>query len=270
MIGQLAGWAAKVTVGICLGLIVRFFWPSSSDASHPFPYTPVDTNGDTIVDTVHSHLRSITSLEPEVFCAKSHNPGTLTDGELLSLLTNTLIYANPSSDGYRWTGIGGGRVSFVPMVLPNCGYGVEERIFYRASTSGCTDPRGRPASCFTGFFGNQYNPLTGHRERTSSEILFYIPGLTGSTSQRHFSINHETGHALGLCDGGETAPAPQGGCELNPYHFECTDSVMHPYGCPDFVWPTVWDVYSVVSLMPVGSDGGGGGGSRGCPFALPC
>jgi hypothetical protein len=256
------GWPMRITIGVCLGLIVRFFWPSDSDASHSFPFNPVDADGDTVVDDPpHQHLLSITSLQPEVFCTISYTT-QITSSQMLSMLTNTLIYANPAEG---WNGIGEGRVSFVPTALA-CGHGVDQRIDYSAQSAGCDG-----TSCLAALLAPKPNPLTSHKEYERASIVFYPPHLLGSTNERHRIINHETGHALGLCDGGRTAPDPQFGCESNPYHDKCTDSVMHSYGCPTVVWPSSSDRHSVISLMPVGSgSGGGGGGGRGCPFALPC
>jgi hypothetical protein len=87
-------------------------------------------------------------------------------------------------------------------------------------------------------------------------------------------VNHEIGHALGLCDGGPGAPSGGDGCGDWDWHDDCRDSIMHTYSgdwwnpaewCFPPQWPTHNDIETVQELVPAlgsqqgGSAAGGGG-----------
>ena len=155
--------------------------------------------------------------------------------------------------------MGAGRILFGGMegCLVECR--AEIRMFI--DEFGCGDPGPPPVykSCVDPPIQTTINPVTGHREVEIWQVRFATPHLEGSL-WRHF-INHETGHVLGLCDGGPDAPTPQFGCEDDLEHLKCTepDSVMHTHGCAHVPWPSADDRASVESLIPAGSSGGPGG-----------
>jgi hypothetical protein len=63
----------------------------------------------------------------------------------------------------------------------------------------------------------------------------------GAIINRH-AINHETGHTVGLQDGGPRADPRYS------YDFTCPQSIMHSqaYGCPvNYLWPQFNDRFNV-------------------------
>jgi hypothetical protein len=116
---------------------------------------------------------------------------------------------------------------------------------YCQPTPQSPDPAGCAKTTFpyediqSGHFG--YDPP--QYEYRAYRIYIETGPLTNSTN---FIVNHETGHALGLRDGG---PGYDG--------TGCTGSVMHSYGCSNEPWPSQADRNSVESLVPPGAGGAG-------------
>ena len=111
------------------------------------------------------------------------------------------------------------------------------------------------------------DPESGHYQQGQFEwrvglMHMDTPALKGEPAH---IINHESGHAFGLRDGGPGAPGPSPHLPPTPIHGGlCTGSVMHSYGCgpdEDLAFPTLADRVGVEDLVPSasGSSGIGGG-----------
>jgi len=80
-------------------------------------------------------------------------------------------------------------------------------------------------------------------------------------------VNHELGHAFGLCDGGPDWPieyAPR--CANDTSYDDCVESIMHTYGCGanfEREWPTAADRASVEALVPLANPSNYIGGKSG-------
>jgi hypothetical protein len=86
------------------------------------------------------------------------------------------------------------------------------------------------------------------------------------------AFNHETGHALGLCDAHPT-PAPPATPPPSPIpcgswsqDLHCVNSIMH--SCEGDTSPTSQDIDSVENLIPVGGSSQGGSAGGGCGKAF--
>jgi hypothetical protein len=74
-------------------------------------------------------------------------------------------------------------------------------------------------------------------------------------------INHEVGHAFGLCDGGPGKPPDDPNCVPMPCYGDPTIGVMHAHGCsarPD--WPSGAERAAVESMVPPPEGNSGGKG----------
>lgn len=238
-----------LAVGVLLGILARALTFSSASGSH--------------LKVPPSHLDTINDYEAEVFCvevADGSMPFDYANGRIHS----TLYLAQPDK---HWDGLGDMgnlRVSFSGFTVPcrsavafkPLRYTVQEDVTAEcnAPRSGCAIPIGQP----------HYDPASGHDEFNRYHVWLDTDWVYDSDYYR-FIINHETGHVLGLCDGGPSAESTEY-CS-GPAHDDC-GGVMHYDGCSPSSWPTLEDRESVHSHIPSG--GGGIAGGRGCPFALPC
>ncbi len=244
-------WFASVVVGVLLGIATRWLMPVQVEADHP-----------KIPD---NHLGTINTFAVDNFCVWLED-STMSFGTALNRVSGTLL------DDNGWDGLKGGRVLFsggsTPCVDDPNRINIEIEYWVKDDTSG-TNCGG--FSCAWFLPGDVYeDPISGHVEFRYGYVRFVTAHINGSLILAHHVVNHETGHILGLCDGGPDATDPANvflGCTLDADHFNCVDSVMHSqaYGCSNREWPTSLDRAAVESLIP-GGVVGGGGGMKGCYF----
>ena len=132
---------------------------------------------------------------------------------------------------------------------PNPLTGIQLGFFVRNVT---TCPQGPQWSCATAV-GAEYNIGTGHNEVFQYQIQLYATDFQDNAFYRHL-VNHETGHALGLKDGGPRAqdPGPMP-CQQSIMHDEAYDN-PDPFGClTNLDYPSSFDRVSVSEMIPVGS-----------------
>ena len=221
-------WAIRIFLGLAVGLLLRSILAAQSFASHPYP----------LVGGYHRHLKSMTGFENEVFCVNvTDAPGT-DYVAARSRIAHTLYIDEPTKD---WSGLKGNRIQFLETSeqcsqLPGIST-VQLRFFImnQLSAPGIAEPVGRV-----------FNVRTGHTEAEKFYIDFRTQEFQDDQVYPHnHLINHETGHAFGLDDGGPGAPRP------GPV--PCQLSVMHDYGCPFEDWPTLFDRTTVSEMIPVAS-----------------
>jgi len=236
--GKLGLTTGRVVILSALaGLIARLFAEPAGEAYHPLPGDPPGTG-----EHPHDHVYSFATSEPDDFCTikVDTHPG-FDDSLLLQWVAWTL------EDAVGWKRIDTGTVQFRGNRCDGSFQGYE--IWYRTlDNPGCDG-----VGCQ--FVGPVvWNPVNLHYEYEYADLQFEASFLaTAGDLDRASLINHETGHALGLADGGPDAPGDPGDppCPNPP-------SVMHTYGCGVFPpWPSAEDIAAVEALVPAGSGGGG-------------
>lgn len=164
------------------------------------------------------HLRSHHESTNEEFCVWVEDSSIAHD-TVLSRVRGTLYLDNPSED---WDGLTNNKVYFIPYFrpCPDLSFRSDIEVEYWARSSGCDGLscswKEQPA----------YNPNTVHTDYRWAYVRFKTSHLTSGTFWYHHTINHETGHVLGLKD--------------PDWWGQCADSVMHSgvYGCTDREWPS--------------------------------
>lgn len=248
MINAVLGWRGALG-GVSLGLLLRFLVVLQSSASHPYPQN-IDGDGDTVVDP-HSHVKSMTEFSTDRLCAIVLE-GNVDQPTMLGRIKATLLGDNPAED---WNGLRGGKVAFAAATEPCNITSAVVQIEYWVLDNACGVANPLNLSCAFPNSVPVQNPLTGHQEFVRFKVIFDPAHATGTEFDRYI-INHETGHVLGLEDGGPQNPSGV----ATP----CTGSVMHIYGCDNWgPWPTAEDRASVESLIPASGGGSPGGGSKG-------
>ena len=238
--GKLAGWVIGVLIGLAVGLLLRAFIAAESFASHRFP----------VVSDVHRHLKSMTDFSTENYCVDVGFAPPMAHADALARVAGPLRLDDPSND---WNGLKGGRVAFGQRdnqcsQSPGSA-GIELKYFVENSTLCSFHGQPRPqASCPFEDGEPRWNNVTGHREYESFTILLHAADLQDNAFYHHL-VNHETGHVLGLQDGGPIETA-------DPGPIPCEPSIMHDYyhGCSvNYDYPTFSDRVAVEEMIPVGS-----------------
>jgi hypothetical protein len=197
----------------------------------------------------------------EQFCVMIRD-GTMDLATAYNRVSATLTGDNPPED---WTAIDSlGRIALSGNGGTSCDADpnrAQIEIEYRVGDYGCPPLSIPDQSCAIPEV--QYmDGTSGHKEWRYFIVYVKTAHLNGAVALYHHVVNHETGHVLGLRDGGPQQPVPG----PNP----CQFSIMHPdyYGCngtggwpnngqPE--WPTSSDRTSVLSLLPYIGGGGAGG-----------
>ncbi len=220
-------WTAKVVAGVLLGMAVRAFAPTpQSEASHPF--------------IPHQHIGSMNGVETENVCVEIADD-SITFAFARQIIEGTLVLDNPSED---WNGLKSGRVDFFVESEPCIrGFGVIE-MRYDVRQAPWLEECG-PGSGICADWSDPYpDPVSGHDEYLYGRVYLTTSVLRDPFQYRRV-IDHETGHVLGLKDGGPDYDGT-----------ECTGSIMHAYGCDNVPeWPSAEDRASVGALIwePVAS-----------------
>jgi len=230
-------WLARAGIGVMLGILLRLLSVSQLESSHPFPVE----NGQ------HKHLLSMTNHDPELICADVTD-GTMPQPDAFNRIWNTLTQANQAEG---WHGLGGARVGFSADARPCSQIGSGPKIRYFVDIDGTGDLQ-FPNRADN--FDRWFNGLTDHDEYRYWIVTLRAADLQldpedGGIYTYRYLVNHETGHVLGLQDGG----AP------------CPESIMHDTfrGCSvNRDWPSVSDRMSVQAMIPSGFGSGGGGGAK--------
>jgi hypothetical protein len=232
--GNLAGWIVRVLVGLTAGLLLRAFMAADTLASHPW-----------LPDALHNHkhLKSMTDFATENYCVDVGFAPPMAHADALARVAGPLRLDYPSGD---WNGLKGGRVAFGQRdwqcSQPPGSAGIELKFYVENSTicplgHSCAFPDGE----------GRWNNVTGHNEYETFTILLLSTDLQDNGFYHHL-INHETGHALGLKDGGPGEP--------DPGPIPCQASIMHDvfHGCSvDYDYPTNSDRVAVSEMIPVAS-----------------
>ena len=189
------------------------------------------------------HLLSQHSGANEEFCVWIEGPSYLTHSSAFYAINDTLYLDNQSEDWdtLAWDG-NAWRVFWDPLnseyepCYPNrygAYFDAQYRIQNDQSSHGCGQ-----YNCVY-----QMDPVSGplgHQDFNWFLVYLRSDGVrsVGGVVNRH-AINHETGHVLGLQDGGPLAPG---------YDRTCTQSIMHSaaYGCGvNYLWPQPDDRFNV-------------------------
>ena len=236
--GKLAAWVLRVLIGLAVGLLVRAFMAAESFASHRYP----------VVSGFHNHLKSMTGFDTENYCVDVGS-SSMQHADALSRVAGALRLDNPSND---WNGLKGGRVAFGQRdnqcSQPPGSVGIELRYYVQNSTVCTYQGQPRPQNSCAIADGDVWNNVTGHTEFELFLILLHTPDLQDNSFYYHL-VNHETGHALGLQDGGTIETA-------DPGPIPCQDSIMHNvyHGCSvNYDYPTFFDKVAVSEMIPVSS-----------------
>lgn len=250
----MATWLAIVVAGILLGIFARWLFPAQIEADHP-----KNLDYQTPGDRQDQKIGTINGYEAENFCVTVVDSSMSFD-DALNHVKNTLLH----SDG--WDGLKAGKVMFsggsTPCdQLPSIS-NIEIQYRVKDSTPDCGG-----LNCVSFLPDDEYfDTRSGQTEYRHAYVIFNTTYIAGSQPLYQHTVNHETGHALGLCDGGpgadEDKVPPWLGCQSDPDHYDCVVSIMHSeyYGCTNRTWPTSLDLDSVESLIPGGGGSGGGGG----------
>ena len=233
---KLAGWVARVLIGMAVGLLLRAFMATESFASHPWRPDALQN---------HSHLKSMTNFATENYCVDVGFAPPMQHADALARVAGPLRLDDPSND---WNGLKGGRVTFGQRdwqcSQPPGSAGIELKYYVENSTACSSGPQ---VSCALKDGEGRWNIVTGHNEYESFSIFLYATDLQNNGFYHHL-VNHETGHALGLKDGGPNAP--------DPGPIPCEPSIMHDYhyGCSvNYDYPTFSDKVAVEEMIPVAS-----------------
>ena len=234
MRGFARGCLLRIIVGAVIALAVRLAFSFDTEAHH--------------VHYPHNHIFTILHNDYwETFCVE------VEDGSYPLEIADDVIYntlnspSHPHEDwhGTHWIQIvnngqcGGspGQPRLVFTIKPELSGGVPGRASY--------------AGNYDDTASGHYN--MGQLERTRTFIDLdadYLFQLDSAYSL----INHEVGHAFGLCDGGPTYNGSST-CQALSY----CGGVMHSYGCGAWLpWPNEFEHSSVESQVPGGAGGGGG------------
>jgi hypothetical protein len=244
----------RVILGVLLGLFVRAITPGQSSAHHANvpPQKIGSINGFeneqfciSVADSDMSFNTALTRIRGTLI----NQPGWQRVGEGTSKHGMVFFVGSASCESYSQPGLAAIeiQISVQNSLPPGCG----------TNNPGCvgfddddryTDPR---------------SGLIEYRHAYPYLNTYWL-GSDDQLTYRNL-VNHETGHVLGLCDGGPFANLAWPGCTAQSGHFSCltpTGSMMHKYGCSRQEWPTVIDLATVSGIIP-GSAGGGGGGNKG-------
>jgi hypothetical protein len=237
--------AIKIALGIVVGVTLRLVGNADSHANHPLGFTP---------ENIHDHLLSMTSSEPETYCIYVTSDAV----HVTQLEAEAKIGAILSDDaGWRRVREDGTLVDFESVgachdIQPD----IRLELRFWVTASGCGGPNS--ISCVLDRYFDEVNVITGHREYRSMDV--YVNNLhidqdfcsvTENVFCSYHTINHETGHVLGLADAPPCTPA---------------ESIMHNIGhyCTyNWTIPDVTDIGSVELMIPAS---GGGGGNFGKGF----
>jgi hypothetical protein len=238
-------WRARFHKGLNLALLALLAW------------LPLGT-----VARVSAHhnsgfyLQAIRSVEWwETYCVDSYKAqGIISFQEAFNRVVGTLQHANPGED---WHGLNYDHVFFEPVYNYNCSDVDQSAIEIRYNVAA-----GQHMPYPTCWYGGQpfscalpekaiWNPDTSRTEYNYYNVWLKGDVLAGAEGTYRHLINHETGHVLGLYDGGPNWDAHR------TWDTSCPGSIMHSgsYDCrnPDGTgyypwWPTALDFDTVWRL----------------------
>lgn len=224
MVTRLAHACLGSVVGLAIGVVLLRLLAPTAEASHPW--------------LSHTHLVTIHSAsELEEYCVQVDPPNTVHFNQMSQLIREALWLNNPSES---WDGLAERRIWFWPGTGLQCDQDAVGRarseIEYRLITN-CTFSRA--------WMDGTYIDDSLNGGWTKAQIRLCDWNLRNAFIAHH-TINHETGHALGLNDGGPTIEPTDPGVRDKT----CSISIMHSgaYGCTDLEWPTSSDRHCVVRL----------------------
>jgi hypothetical protein len=212
------------------------------------------------------------TYEREDYCGRVVDMSDYAHPEAMADVADILYSTDPGEGPLDWNDVRYGVSQYVDLAgsATQCPEKVDDvsvtayefRFYiYESVNSVCPTPHGiDPAGCAgPRAQTDEDDPASGHPEFRFFRIRIEKDEIDGFA-------NHEVGHALGLCDGGEDVYTTGVPCTLWEQHENCppaVDSVMHSYGCDEPNWPTSGDIGTVLDLIPVGGTGQGGS-SAGC------
>lgn len=185
-----------------------------------------------------SHIKNVHNLDGDAAASSKEEYCVRTTGSSLdwatelSRIRNILIYENPTED---WDGTGNWKIDIWTETSAPCDQLSEARrneveIEYRIMD---TVPVCGGTSCAVAA-GPHFDSRSQHQEYYWYNIYLRTAAYNQSDFNRHWLVNHETGHAFGLSDG--TCPMDT--------------SIMHYQNgsCINKQWPTSQDRSSVANL----------------------
>lgn len=167
------------------------------DVSADHPYSPVRH-----IWTEHP---GPPSEEPdEDWCTNTVN-STMGHSTAQTKVRKTLMEDAPAQD---WHGAAGGLIYFDEHATPCNAMDAEERagIEFRYKIYDDTDALCNGVSCQMRFGLMTNTDHDDGLDYTYAELYIKQAHITGTQAAMHHVISHETGHDLGLCDGGDNPP----------------------------------------------------------------
>lgn len=210
---------ATIMVGLALGLAARWVVTSPTEGNHYW--------------IPHNHLGSINHFAVDNACVYMTNSDMSFDDAFLRI-QQTLYH--PSG----WDLLGGGRLFFTVSSQSCDEMSDPERANIEVEYEVKDDTSGLPCegySCAYSLPGHIYfDSTSGHDEYRYYFVTLKTEHIDDDISLARHTINHETGHVLGLKDGDGTCPG----------------SIMHSkvYFCNENLeWPATIDLNSVEEVI---------------------